>query len=249
MCRFFIVDSNDSRLVKFNLPKDLSDLVISKTKLFININPVNIDKENSRKRKTVITIQVLDTVNNRNISVTKRIPRVRSAEGWYSVRGAMVPLTSIIRQYKHSQNSINLLISCDECDQSPLDISNPPKIVIQGSKPLLLSDQCQGPCCVRSLEIDFEKLGYDYIVHPRKYTANYCEGTCNRRDMVPNDVAQLSTNTRVVQAMLQKLRIPAAGACCMAKSTTPVMLVYQDSMGNYRSDSSTLKTVNSCHCS
>lgn len=239
--------------MKFSVPADLSSFIISKTKLFINIDPDDIDKAYSKKRKTVITIQLLDTVNNRNISVTKRIPKTRSSDGWYSVRGAVVPLTSIINQYKHSQHSINLFMSCDGCEQSPFDRSNPPKIVIQGSRPDPISDArsstCHGPCCVKPLEIDFDKLGYDWILYPRKYTANYCEGSCNRRDMVPYDVAQLSTNTRVVQAMLQKLRMPAAGACCMAKSSTPARIVYRDTMGVIRTDVSTLKTVNSCHCS
>lgn len=248
-----VVDIKDNRLVKFSLPKDLSDLIISKTKFYIHIDPAKIDKENSRKRKTVITIQLMDTMNRKNTTVTKRIPRTRSADGWYSVRGAVSSLTDMIKKYKRSQHSINILVSCDGCDFNPLETSNPPIIVIQGSKPVLISDsrsnKCQGPCCVKPLEIDFDKLGYDFVLYPRKYTANYCEGSCNRKDMVPHDVAQLSTSTRVVQAMLQKLRMPAAGACCMPKSSSPVRIVYRDNMNVIRSDVSTLRIVNSCHCS
>ena len=35
------------------------------------------------------------------------------------------------------------------------------------------------PCCVDQVEVDFQELGWDFILSPRSLTFSYCRGSCN----------------------------------------------------------------------
>ena len=72
-----------------------------------------------------------------------------------------------------------------------------PEIYVAGLMPILVFYMNDGPmtrrirrstgcpegspsCCgVRSLEINFRSIGWDYIMAPTKIMANYCAGPCN----------------------------------------------------------------------
>ena len=35
------------------------------------------------------------------------------------------------------------------------------------------------PCCVDQVEVDFQELGWDFILSPRSLTFTFCRGSCN----------------------------------------------------------------------
>lgn len=244
---FYFTDTKDG-LVKFRLPKDIASLSVSKAKLYIHT-----PEETTSKKKAFLIISLLNTVTNKNTTVIRRIPRQTSKDGWYSVKTLVEPLTEMINQYKQTSYSLNMYITCPDCDSTHFITDNPPILVIQGDKIIMAADdassKCVGSCCVQPLVVDFDKLGYDWIIYPRKYEANYCEGNCNGYQMAPHERAQLSVNTNIIQAMLNKLGSKHSGSCCIPKTVAPVRIVFQDRYGVIRSDTSTLKTVTSCHCS
>ena len=45
--------------------------------------------------------------------------------------------------------------------------------------PAALSQDKQHPCCTDSVEIDFHKLGWNFIISPRTIQYKFCMGSCN----------------------------------------------------------------------
>lgn len=243
-------------MYRFKLPSRLHDLDINKVKLYFNVRPRSKNAELNCKKyqKQSLDITIKDVINYKNITLTKRVPRRRPKHGWYSVRNSTKPLTQLLILYKkHKKDHIQMAINCPDCCSHPMSEEFLPILVVQASKPIMLRDaddtvpKCFSKCCVKPLIVDFDELGYDWVIHPRRYTANYCEGSCRRHDLLPSDVSQLSTNTLIVQAMLKERNINSAGSSCVPKHTTPVRIVYHNSAGAIRT--STLQTVNSCQCS
>ena len=45
--------------------------------------------------------------------------------------------------------------------------------------PAALSQDSDQPCCMDSVEIDFHKLGWNFIISPRTIQYKFCRGSCN----------------------------------------------------------------------
>ena len=45
--------------------------------------------------------------------------------------------------------------------------------------PAALSHETQHPCCMDAVEIDFHKLGWNFIISPRIIQYKFCRGSCN----------------------------------------------------------------------
>lgn len=108
---------------------------------------------------------------------------------------------------------------------------------------------CMGRCCLRHLVVDFDLLGWDWIMYPRKYIANYCSGSCSQQYMGAADQGRLESHSKIIQSMLSKLNVTETGSACVADSTTAVNLMYADIDGNIRTSQNSIRTVNSCKCS
>ena len=253
----YIADPYHRKAFKFHLPSQLRDLDVNKAKLYFNIRPrsKNSALKCKKYQKQNLDITIIDALHRSNMTLTKRVPRHRPRHGWYSVRNSTRPLTELVILYKkHKRDAIDVVIECPNCCSNPLSDDALPILVVQASKPVTYvndatatAPNCFGKCCVKHLVVDFDELGYDWVIYPRRYVANYCEGSCRRSDLLPSDISQLSTNTLILQAMLQQRRIDSAGSSCVPKDTTPVRIVYRDSTGAIRT--STLHTVESCQCS
>ncbi|KAG8035702.1 hypothetical protein G9C98_001130 [Cotesia typhae] len=74
-------------------------------------------------------------------------------------------------------------------------------------------------CCRYKLTVDFEKFGWDWIIAPKKYDANYCSGDC------PMAFLPAYPNTHIVS-----LAEPPnnTGPCCAPRRLSEITMLYFD---------------------
>jgi hypothetical protein len=74
-------------------------------------------------------------------------------------------------------------------------------------------------CCRYKLTVDFEKFGWDWIIAPKKYDANYCSGDC------PMAFLPVYPNTHIVS-----LAEPPnnTGPCCAPRRLSEITMLYFD---------------------
>ncbi|KOX79213.1 Inhibin beta chain [Melipona quadrifasciata] len=74
-------------------------------------------------------------------------------------------------------------------------------------------------CCRYKLTVDFEKFGWDWIIAPKKYDANYCSGDC------PMAFLPAYPNTHIVS-----LAEPPnnSGPCCAPRKLSEITMLYFD---------------------
>uniref|UniRef100_T1IHG0 TGF-beta family profile domain-containing protein n=1 Tax=Strigamia maritima TaxID=126957 RepID=T1IHG0_STRMM len=78
-------------------------------------------------------------------------------------------------------------------------------------------------CCRYPLTVDFEEFGWDWIIAPKKYEANYCSGEC------PFVFLQKYPHTHLVQ---QANRSGSAGPCCAPRKMSSISMLYFDDNNN-----------------
>ena len=119
------------------------------------------------------------------------------------------------------------------------------------TKDMLYSRQhrrCMGNCCLQSLVVSFAEIGWDWVIEPKSYIANYCSGSCSATYMSPSDLARLSVQTRATQLMLKKLGKANTGSTCTVDTEVPVKVLYLDRHGNVKTNNNSFKTATSCKC-
>lgn len=95
-------------------------------------------------------------------------------------------------------------------------------------------------CCRFPLEVNFEKFGWDWVIAPRSYTANYCSGKCGFV------FKTMHRATHVIQQSSNK--IDGAGPCCSPKKLAPLRLIYFDENHNIIWGKLAAMIVKECGC-
>lgn len=72
-------------------------------------------------------------------------------------------------------------------------------------------------CCRYPLIVDFEAFGWDWVIAPKKYKANYCSGECGI------EFLQKYPHTHVVNQANQK---GPAGPCCSPTKLSSINMLY-----------------------
>ncbi|XP_068103007.1 growth/differentiation factor 8 [Hyperolius riggenbachi] len=72
-------------------------------------------------------------------------------------------------------------------------------------------------CCRYPLTVDFEAFGWDWIIAPKRYKANYCSGECGIVFM------QKYPHTHLVQQANPR---GSAGPCCTPTKMSPINMLY-----------------------
>ncbi|KAM9363984.1 growth/differentiation factor 8 [Pholidichthys leucotaenia] len=72
-------------------------------------------------------------------------------------------------------------------------------------------------CCRYPLTVDFEDFGWDWIIAPKRYKANYCSGECEYMHM------QKYPHTHLVNKANPK---GTAGPCCTPTKMSPINMLY-----------------------
>ncbi|XP_017798705.1 PREDICTED: growth/differentiation factor 11-like [Habropoda laboriosa] len=74
-------------------------------------------------------------------------------------------------------------------------------------------------CCRYKLTVDFEKFGWDWIIAPKKYDANYCSGDC------PMAFLPTYPNTHIVSLAEPPKN---SGPCCAPRKLSEITMLYFD---------------------
>ena len=108
--------------------------------------------------------------------------------------------------------------------------------------------KCIGQCCLQQLELDFDSLGWHWVIYPRKMLVNYCGGSCDLSLMSPHEKGQLPVYTRTLQAMLDKLKLNQSSMSCVADRWTSHLMLYRDFDGSIKSSYDSIRRIESCQC-
>nr|CAD7446776.1 unnamed protein product [Timema bartmani] len=95
-------------------------------------------------------------------------------------------------------------------------------------------------CCRYPLTVDFEEFGWDWIIAPKKYEANYCSGEC------PYVFLQKYPHTHIV-ALANKHG--TAGPCCAPRKMSAISMLYFDNEFNIIYGLLPGMVVDRCGCS
>jgi len=95
-------------------------------------------------------------------------------------------------------------------------------------------------CCRYPLTVDFEEFGWDWIIAPKRYEANYCSGEC------PYVFLQKYPHTHLVQ---QANPSGSAGPCCAPKKMSSISMLYFDDNYNIIYGMLPGMVVDRCGCS
>lgn len=78
-------------------------------------------------------------------------------------------------------------------------------------------------CCRYPLTVDFEEFGWDWIIAPKRYEANYCSGEC------PYVFMQKYPHTHLIQ---QVNLSGTGGPCCAPRKISAISMLYFDDNHN-----------------
>lgn len=157
----------------------------------------------------------------------------------------------------HSQRQQRLEIYCEDCEEfdNTLQISSEtgykPFLAISTSEPSPRkprSIDCAAEtrdCCRERFYVSFDEIGWDWIIQPKGYNANYCTGSC-RGPVIPG-----YAHTSVLHGVMARDSVMAEtlSPCCAPKETTALALIYYDNdQLIYRRELPDM-VIESCACS
>lgn len=117
-------------------------------------------------------------------------------------------------------------------------------------------------CCRYPLTVNFEEFGWDWIIAPKTYEANYCSGesavswTIARRFYWPSDALSFSAGTcpyvflpqHPHTHVTQLLDIPGVGPCCAPRKLSAISMLYFDENKNIILGTVPDMVVDRCGC-
>lgn len=85
------------------------------------------------------------------------------------------------------------------------------------------SNSTRNDCCLKKFTINFHDVGWDWIIYPQSYEANYCAGHCS-----PSQHDQsVHKSLLISQAGASGLN-PIPKTCCVPKEYASISMLYYD---------------------
>ncbi|KAL1021821.1 hypothetical protein UPYG_G00018500 [Umbra pygmaea] len=101
-------------------------------------------------------------------------------------------------------------------------------------------DSAENRCCRYPLTVDFEAFGWDWIIAPKRYKANYCSGECEYMHL------QKYAHTHLVNKANPR---GTAGPCCTPTKMSPINMLYFNHMEQIIYGKIPSMVVDYCGCS
>lgn len=79
-------------------------------------------------------------------------------------------------------------------------------------------DSTEPRCCRYPLKVDFEAFGWDWIIAPKSYEANFCSGECQHMFLPKYAHTQLVRYTNITMG----------GPCCAPRKMSHISMLYFD---------------------
>ncbi|XP_077978384.1 growth/differentiation factor 8-like [Glandiceps talaboti] len=95
-------------------------------------------------------------------------------------------------------------------------------------------------CCRYPISVDFEKFGWDWIIAPKVYRANYCAGKC------PANFLTQYPHTQLVEQLDPSA---TAGPCCTPTKMSSISMLYFNDSENIIFGELPEMVVDACGCS
>ena len=253
---------NSSRKLIFQFKLEQSSLSSSVPSAFLWLH-MRKSKRHQLSGK-LLHIEALSKKTEReDIKVTKtRVKKEKkSGSGWIvvDVKNILQHWFNKTAPYFNATERLHTLeISCQDCETEVNHLISSrgrlrPLLVIDLEKPKTLSRRRRQPidcgvrateCCRRSLTVNFTKIGWDWIIFPEEFNANYCEGSCAGQSSPSN------TYSFILQELSRKSQNPVkVSMCCTPLKMSPLSLLHFDNDSNLlKTDLSNMK-VDTCGCS
>lgn len=244
--------------MQFTYSPEAQEANLEEIKLYFHINPLEITMHDTNYTEPMwLQLSLLTTLANGSIAIDKLDDlRIHSAlVGWHSHEIESPAVQQLISAGHGQTVTINFLLKCLNCHyQAFPDVitkQNVPFLTLNGRRRNRRNGNrhCTGGCCLKELIVDFNALGdkWNFVIHPRRYQANYCAGSC----LTPSsyDRAMMTSNTHILNEMLAKQRAAATSSCCVAADEERVLLAYYVNGGAVRTNNNAIKRIRSCRCS
>lgn len=92
-------------------------------------------------------------------------------------------------------------------------------------------------CCVYPFKIDFKEFGWDWVLAPESYDANYCTGKCTEFDSGSTSYAHLLKQAR-----------GSHSSCCVPKKTSQLHILYMNERADVISEVIPDMSIEKCGC-
>ncbi|XP_041365707.1 growth/differentiation factor 8-like [Gigantopelta aegis] len=232
------LSANDSTICYFELPKEVSKYSkIKKAVLWMYVKP-------STRKKTLVEIKVFKLKPPPyfgNLSplrahlVLKRKYLTEKARGWHHF-----DVSSIVHRWKnHPDTNFGLRLTALDHDQTNLIVTPPTDKKTEGYEPMIEiktsqyrhryrrsvplvcgENSTETRCCRHSLEVSFVDFGWDWVIAPNHYKADYCSGACRMQMQDEHSHAYLRQQASMT------------GSCCTPTKLSPLTLLYFDHSHN-----------------
>ncbi|MGH0144276.1 UNVERIFIED_CONTAM: hypothetical protein FKN15_002532 [Acipenser sinensis] len=237
------------------------NLFVSQANLWLYFKVLPSNAEKGARRKVTVKIYFQEAGGSSTWSaLEKRVELKRS--GWHTF-----PLTQAIQALlEKGERRQSLEVRCEGCQDvvvtpilvNPDDEAHRPFLVVQAraanSKHRIRKRglECDGRtslCCRQQFYIDFGLIGWnDWIIAPKGYYGNYCEGSCPAYMAgVPGSVSSFHTAV-VNQYRMRGLSPGSMNSCCIpTKLSTMSMLYFDDEYNIVKRDVPNM-IVEECGC-
>ena len=116
-------------------------------------------------------------------------------------------------------------------------------------------------CCKWPLKIDFAEFGWDWVLSPETYDADFCAGDCSLGEKFTHNTLIIfmtkfftlgnvveSPHANIVQMSGPRLH-SSAGPCCAPRKMSPIYMLYLDADQNVIKGKLPNMKVQRCGCS
>lgn len=238
-------------------PEDRADRIME-VKIYFHVNPLTIAMADGTITEPM-KLQLNMLTEQANGSFTKLVIEEEiiihsHLVGWHNHEIHSGPLQHLLQQQGGDDVKLVFQLHCTNCHYEMF-----PEVITKQNVPFLTmtgrrrarrngSRGCTGSCCLKGLIVDFNALGskWDFVIHPRRYEANYCSGSCS--NPTPMDRRLMTSNTHILNEVLSRQRAAATSSCCVAADEEHLLLAYYADGGAIRTSRSAIKKINSCRC-
>ncbi|KAI1292871.1 Growth/differentiation factor 8 [Halotydeus destructor] len=234
---------------------------VTKGHLWVNVKPKAAPSPGGPTSAWVVVYQVMRTEEGETPTLfhlrAKKV-QVTSASGTWVTLDVKKLVTVWFRQ---PQDNLGIVLHAYDSDGHELDIAHPAQSGVDSSqlpfielkvetrsqnrKRRMVGLDCEensneARCCRYPLTVDFEEFGWDWIIAPKRYEANYCSGEC------PYVFLQKYPHTHLVQ---QANPTNSAGPCCAPRKVSAISMLYFDDNHNIIYGVLPGMVVDRCGCS
>lgn len=162
-------------------------------------------------------------------------------------------ITSILKAKPKTSNgfvrNISIEVVCEKCrtfSAFSRKIKKRRPVVIFRLKSLTKMrkqrSNCAGTCCLQKYMVDFKKLGFFFVMQPKKFALNFCRGSCQ-----PHSPQILFMNR--INLLQPSSSSNPNDSCCVVSSFRPLSILYQDDNGSINKKDLPNAVATGCECS